>query len=457
MTQQMTYPGHARAITVMGLPLVGGHLGQIAIGVSDTVMAGWYSVEALAAVTLASTYFFVLLIFGSGFAWGVMPLVAAFDAEGDEVGLRRATRMGMWLSMGFAVLALPLMIWSRPIMALMGQDQALADMVDGYLFIAAWGIFPALMVMVLKSYLAALERTQVVLWITLLAGVANVLANYAFIFGNWGAPELGVRGAAIASVTSHSVSLVAVVIYVLWKMPQHQMFVRLWRPDWEMLARVFRLGLPIGFTGLSEVGLFAASAVMMGWLGTVALAAHGIALQLASITFMVHLGISNVATIRAGNAYGRRDPAHLARGAITATVMSALVAVLTIFVFVMWPEPLINLFMQRDEPARDQILVIGVGLLAMASLFQLVDGAQAVALGILRGVQDTTVPMLLAGFSYWIVGMPASYLLGFVFDLDGVGVWLGLVFGLGVAAILLNARFWGSVLKRLGPTDPAAA
>jgi len=457
MTQQMTYPGHARAITVMGLPLVGGHLGQIAIGVSDTVMAGWYSVEALAAVTLASTYFFVLLIFGSGFAWGVMPLVAAFDAEGDEVGLRRATRMGMWLSMGFAVLALPLMIWSRPIMALMGQDQELADMVDGYLFIAAWGIFPALMVMVLKSYLAALERTQVVLWITLLAGVANVLANYAFIFGNWGAPELGVRGAAIASVTSHSVSLVAVVIYVLWKMPQHQMFVRLWRPDWEMLARVFRLGLPIGFTGLSEVGLFAASAVMMGWLGTVALAAHGIALQLASITFMVHLGISNVATIRAGNAYGRRDPAHLARGAITATVMSALVAVLTIFVFVMWPEPLINLFMQRDEPARDQILVIGVGLLAMASLFQLVDGAQAVALGILRGVQDTTVPMLLAGFSYWIVGMPASYLLGFVFDLEGVGVWLGLVFGLGVAAILLNARFWGSVLKRLGPTDPAAA
>ena len=457
MTQQMTYPGHARAITVMGLPLVGGHLGQIAIGVSDTVMAGWYSVEALAAVTLASTYFFVLLIFGSGFAWGVMPLVAAFDAEGDEVGLRRATRMGMWLSMGFAVLALPLMIWSRPIMALMGQDQALADMVDGYLFIAAWGIFPALMVMVLKSYLAALERTQVVLWITLLAGVANVLANYAFIFGNWGAPELGVRGAAIASVTSHSVSLVAVVVYVLWKMPQHQMFVRLWRPDWEMLARVFRLGLPIGFTGLSEVGLFAASAVMMGWLGTVALAAHGIALQLASITFMVHLGISNVATIRAGNAYGRRDPAHLARGAIMATVMSALVAVVTVFVFVMWPEPLINLFMQRDEPAREQILAIGVALLAMASLFQLVDGAQAVALGILRGVQDTTVPMILAGFSYWIVGMPASYLLGFVFDLEGVGVWLGLVFGLGVAAILLNARFWGSVLKRLGPTAPTAA
>jgi len=448
---KMTYAGHARAITIMGLPLVGGHLGQVAIGVTDTVMVGWYSVEGLAAVTLASTYFFVLLIFGSGFAWGVMPMVAAFDAEGDEVGLRRATRMGLWLSLGFALLALPLFIWSGPIMGLMGQEPELAEMVRQYLMIAGWGIIPALLVMVLKSYLAALERTQVVFWITIFSAVVNALANYMFIFGNWGAPELGVRGAAIASLTSHSASLLAVVIYVLKAMPEHQIFVRLWRPDWEMLARVFRLGLPIGVTGLSEVGLFAASAVMMGWLGTIALAAHGIALQLASITFMIHLGISNVATIRAGNAFGRRDPAHLVRGAVTATTMSLLVAAATIVGFVLWPEPLINAFMQRDEPARDQILAVGVGLLAMAALFQLVDGAQAVALGLLRGVQDTKVPMILAGISYWVVGIPASYLFGFMLGLNGIGVWLGLVVGLGVAALLLNARFWTTTLKALMP------
>jgi|TARA_R110000850_G_scaffold31902_3_gene87548 MATE family, multidrug efflux pump len=448
---KMTYAGHARAITIMGLPLVGGHLGQVAIGVTDTVMVGWYSVEGLAAVTLASTYFFVLLIFGSGFAWGVMPMVAAFDAEGDEVGLRRATRMGLWLSLGFALLALPLFIWSGPIMGVMGQEPELAEMVRQYLMIAGWGIIPALLVMVLKSYLAALERTQVVFWITIFSAVVNALANYMFIFGNWGAPELGVRGAAIASLTSHSASLLAVVIYVLKAMPEHQIFVRLWRPDWEMLARVFRLGLPIGVTGLSEVGLFAASAVMMGWLGTIALAAHGIALQLASITFMIHLGISNVATIRAGNAFGRRDPAHLVRGAVTATTMSLLVAAATIVGFVLWPEPLINAFMQRDEPARDQILAVGVGLLAMAALFQLVDGAQAVALGLLRGVQDTKVPMILAGISYWVVGIPASYLFGFMLGLNGIGVWLGLVVGLGVAALLLNARFWTTTLKALMP------
>tara|TARA_R110002072_G_scaffold32632_1_gene99342 strand:+ start:596 stop:1921 length:1326 start_codon:yes stop_codon:yes gene_type:complete len=435
----------------MGLPLIGGHLGQVAIGVTDTVMVGWYSVEGLAAVTLASTYFFVLLIFGSGFAWGVMPMVAAFDAQGDEVGLRRATRMGLWLSLGFALLALPLFIWSRPIMGLMGQEPELAEMVRQYLMIAGWGIIPALLVMVLKSYLAALERTQVVFWITIFSAMVNVLANYVFIFGNWGAPELGVRGAAIASLTSHSASLLAVVVYVLKAMPEHQIFVRLWRPDWEMLARVFRLGLPIGVTGLSEVGLFAASAVMMGWLGTIALAAHGIALQLASITFMIHLGISNVATIRAGNALGRRDPAHLVRGAIAATTMSLLVAAATIVGFVLWPEPLIDAFMQSEEPARDQILAVGAGLLAMAALFQLVDGAQAVALGLLRGVQDTKVPMILAGISYWLVGIPVSYLLGFTMGLNGIGVWLGLVVGLGVAALLLNARFWGTTLKALIP------
>lgn len=451
MTMKMTYAGHVRAITIMGLPLIGGHLGQVAIGVTDTVMVGWYSVEGLAAVTLASTYFFVLLIFGSGFAWGVMPMVAAFDAQGDEVGLRRATRMGLWLSLGFALLALPLFIWSRSIMGLMGQEPELAEMVRQYLMIAGWGIIPALLVMVLKSYLAALERTQVVFWITIFSAMVNVLANYVFIFGNWGAPELGVRGAAIASLTSHSASLLAVVVYVLKAMPEHQIFVRLWRPDWEMLARVFRLGLPIGVTGLSEVGLFAASAVMMGWLGTIALAAHGIALQLASITFMIHLGISNVATIRAGNALGRRDPAHLVRGAIAATTMSLLVAAATIVGFVLWPEPLIDAFMQSEEPARDQILAVGVGLLAMAALFQLVDGAQAVALGLLRGVQDTKVPMILAGISYWLVGIPVSYLLGFTMGLNGIGVWLGLVVGLGVAALLLNARFWGTTLKALIP------
>lgn len=457
MRKVMTYPEHGRAILTLGLPLIGGHLAQTAIGVTDTVMLGWYGVEALAAVTLGTTVFFVLFIFGSGFAWAVMPMVASLHAEGDEVGLRRTTRMGLWLSAGFAVLALPALIWSEPILLALGQTEVLAARAGAYLRVAGFGIVPALLVMVLKSYLAALERTQVVLWITVLSALVNALANYAFIFGNWGAPELGITGAALASVATHVVALVGIVIYARRVLPEHALFQRLWRPDWQMLTRVFRLGWPIGLTSLSEVGLFAASALMMGWLGTVPLAAHGIAIQLASVTFMVHVGLSNAATIRAGNAYGRHDPPHMKKGALVVTGMSLAMAAATIALFLLLPEPLLSLFMEKGEPQRVQILAIGTGLLAMAALFQLVDGAQVIALGLLRGVQDTRVPMIFAAVSYWGVGLPCSYLFGFVFGLEGIGVWLGLVVGLGLAGMLLSVRFWGVALRRLTAAEQVAA
>lgn len=449
MLKVMTTSAHARAIAVLGLPLIGGHLAQMSIGVTDTVMLGWYGVEALAAVTLASTYFFVLFIFGSGFAMAVMPMVASYQAEGDETSIRRATRMGLWLSFGFALLALPLMIFAAPILRLMGQEEAIVVSGASYLSIAGWGILPALFVMVLKSYLAALERTQVVLWITLLAAIVNGLVNYALIFGNWGAPEMGVAGAATASLCTQIVSLIGVVAYVRIYLPEHDLFRRLWGADWDMLKKVFRLGWPISITVLSEVGLFAASAVMMGWLGTIPLAAHGVALQLASLTFMVHLGLGNAGTVRAGNAYGRSDAPHLARGALVVTAMSLAFSVVTVAFFFLFPEFFIGIFILADDPARAEILQIGVGILFMAGLFQLVDGTQAVALGVLRGVQDTRLPMVYAAISYWGIGMPCSYLLGFTYGLDGIGVWAGLGIGLAVAAVLLNLRFWRTVLPAI--------
>lgn len=438
----MSYPAHTRAILVLGLPLIGGHLGQIAIGVTDTMMVGWYGVTELAALTAAGSWFFVLFLMGSGFAWAVMPMVASYHAEGDDTNVRRATRMGLWLSLGFAALAMPLMLWSEPILLALGQTEAVSRLGAEYLNIAGWGIFPALILMTIKSYLAALERTQIVFWITALAALTNVLANYALIFGEWGAPEMGIRGAALASVVTQVVMVVGVLVYAVVALPEHSLFVRLWRADWDMLDRVFRLGMPIGVTSLSEVGLFAASAFMMGWLGEIPQAAHGIALQLASITFMVHLGLSNVATIRAGNAYGRADVAHMERGAWVVTGLSVATSLATIVLFLALPEPLISVFIGRDVDARAEILSIGVVLLAMAALFQLVDGAQVIALGLLRGVQDTTVPMVLAAVSYWVIGIPCSYVLAFVLGWGGVGVWLGLVFGLSFAGVALMIRFW---------------
>lgn len=438
----MSYAGHLRALLVLGLPLVGGHVAQFAISLTDAVMMGWYSVEALAAVTLAGTCFFVLFIFGSGFAQAVMPLVASQFAEGDDVKIRRTTRMGLWMSFFYAWIALPVFWWSEPILLSLGQTADVAADAQTYLRIAGWGIVPALGVMVMKSYLAALERTQVVLWVTLSAAVLNGLLNYALIFGNWGAPELGLRGSAIASLSVQIFSLLVIIGYALRALPHHALLNRLWRPDWDAFFLVGRMGVPIGFTMLAEVGLFAAATLMMGWLGTIPLAAHGVALNLASATFMIHLGLANAATVRAGNAMGRRDVDHLARGARVVIVLSMVIALLTIAVFVLFPNPLISLFLDPLEPNRTQIMAVGAGLLFMAGVFQLVDAAQVMALGLLRGLHDTRHPMIYAAFSYWVIGVPCSYLLGFTFGFGGVGIWAGLAIGLGFAAVLMMVRFW---------------
>ena len=448
--ETITYKAHIRAILALGLPLIGGHLAQFAIGLTDAVMLGWYGVEALAAITLAGTFFFVLFLMGSGFAWAVMPMVAAFAAEDDETSLRRVTRMGLWLSVLFAALSMPLLWFSEPILLALGQDSGVAADAAAYLRVAGWGIFPALLVMVIKSYLAAMERTQIVLWTLVVAAVVNGVANWALIFGNWGAPELGLTGAAIASIVTQGVSLLGVVIYAVLIFPQHKLFRRLWRPDWEMFARVFRLGLPIGLTSLSEVSLFAASAMMMGWLGTVPLAAHGVAVQLASGAFMVHMGLSNAATVRAGTAFGLGDRAEMARGGHAVIGLSLAAALVTIAAFLIFPEPLIAVFLEDGDPAAPEIIATGIGLLAVAALFQLVDGAQVIALGLLRGVQDTRQPMIIAALSYWAVGMPASYILGFPLGLGGIGIWLGLVAGLACAGVLLMLRFWRKSIRSVG-------
>jgi MATE family multidrug resistance protein len=442
---RLSYSGHARAVLALGLPLMGSHIAQLSITLTDAMMMGWYDVEALGAQVLASEIFFVLFIFGAGFAWAVMPMVAAAQAAGEETQVRRVTRMGGWASIGFGIAILPVMLWSETILLALGQQEVIAALAGAYLRIAGWGLVPALLVMVLKSYLAAQERTQVVLWVTVAAVGLNMVLNYALIFGNLGMPELGIRGAAIASVLVNLASFGVLAIYAARHLPHHALFVRVWRPDWEALGRVFRLGWPIGVTSLLESSLFLASTVMMGWIGTLELAAHGIAMMAASVTFMLHLDLSNAATVRAGQAFGRRDPQGLRDGGKVVVVMSALIALATVALFLTIPEPIISAFMKPDEPDRIAVLAVGVSLLAAAALFQLVDAAQVLALGLLRGVQDTRVPMLIAAFSYWAVGIPMSYLLGFTFGLGGVGIWLGLAVGLAFAGVFLMLRFWGRV------------
>jgi MATE family multidrug resistance protein len=442
MTASSGYAAHLRATLALGLPLIGSHVAQFSISLTDAMMLGWYDVAALAGEVLGGSLFFVLFIMGSGFAWAVMPMVATAAGSGEEAQVRRVTRMGLWMSVGFGLMSLPLFLVSERLFLQAGQAPEVAALAQRYLTIAGFGIVPALVVMVLKGYLAALERARIVLWVTLAAVAVNALGNYALIFGHWGLPELGIRGAALSSIMVNLVSMAALVAYAIRATPEHALFQRLWRPDWEAFGRVFRLGWPIGLTSLAEVGLFAASSVMMGWLGTLALAAHGIALQIASVVFMVHLGLSNAATIRAGRALGLDDRIGLRRGAGAALILSAIAVALTIVLFLAVPGPLIALFLDPDSTDRDAVIALGTGFLAAAALFQLADAAQVMALGLLRGVQDTRAPMVMAGISYWLVGMPIGYFLGFGLDWGGIGVWLGLASGLALAALLMMSRFW---------------
>lgn len=439
-----TYSQHARALLGLGLPIIGSHLAQMALHVTDTILLGWYSVDALAAVVLGGSFFFVLFILGSGFGIAVMGMVASALGRGDETQVRRETRMGLWLSILFSLLTVPVFTYSGPILLFAGQDPDVARLAQAFLRIAGLGMMPALLIMVLKSYLAALERTQVVLWVTLSGVVLNFLVGYAFIFGHWGAPEWGVRGAALASLSTQCLTFVLLALYANFAAASRRfrLFQRFWRPDWQIFLRVFRLGIPVGLTGLAESGLFVAASVMMGWIGTVALAAHGIAMEIAALAFMVHLGLSNAATVRIGRAEGERDIAGMRAAALTATGLSLGFGILMVVLFLSLPHPLIGLFLDRNKPEAAEILRFGTILLSMAALFQIFDAMQVIGLGLLRGVQDTRAPMWIAVFSYWLIGVPVSYLLAFPLGFGGAGLWFGLAVGLAAAAVLLMARYW---------------
>ncbi|WP_417625612.1 MATE family efflux transporter [Pararhodobacter aggregans] len=444
---QTGFLANARSVLVLGLPLVGSHVAQFLLHVTDTVMLGWYTVTDLAAGALGATVFFVIFTLGMGFAQAVMPMVATAAAAGDDTEVRRVTRMGIWLSLAFAAVALPLFLLSGSLLAALGQEPDVALVGGGYLSIVGFGLAPALVAMVMKSYLAALGRTQVVLWATIAGVFVNIGVNWLLIFGNFGFPELGARGAAVASVLVQIVTLVVLMVYAisLPSLKHYQLLVRFWRPDWVALRRVNALGLPIGLALLAETGLFAASAVMMGWLGKNTLAAHSIALEITALFFMVHLGLSNAATVMVGRARGRGDVAALRSGALAAVVLSLGFALTTIFVYWIFAEQMVGLFLKPDDPERPAIIPLGVTLLMVAALFQFADSGQVMAMGLLRGIQDTKQPMVIAAVSYWLVGLPCGYGLGFLLGWEGVGIWLGLVMGLTTAALALHVRFWRAV------------
>jgi MATE family multidrug resistance protein len=439
----LSWTGHIRATFVLGIPLIGAQLAQMAIHVTDTVMVGWLGAPELAATVLATQAFFLFYIFGSGFALAVMPVAAQAHGRGDERGVRRAVRMGMWVIIVYsAVIMIPLWL-TETILLAFGQVEDTAALAGDYMRVAQWAMLPSLLIMALRSYLSALERAQIVLWATVAGTLLNAVLNYAFIFGNFGAPRMGVVGAAVASLGTNLLSCLLLLLYCMLKqeLRRYELMVRFWKPDWQAFFEVLKLGWPIGAMILAEAGLFAAASVMIGWIGTIELAAHGIALQLAGIAFMFPLGLSSAATVRVGNACGRGDMIGLSRAGTVAT--GASVAISLVFASLFWTMPhiLIGWFLDENNPDAGEVVRHAVPLLAVAAAFQLFDGLQAIGGGLLRGLKDTRMPMLFALISYWAIGMSAAYVFAFPAGMGAVGIWWGLALGLLVAATLLNLRY----------------
>ncbi len=445
-----SWGGEFRALLTLGWPLVIAQLAQIALITTDVIMTGWLGPRFLAAAALANALFIALQLFGLGLTDAVAPLVAQALGAGDRRSVRRTVRQGLWLALGTAILLLPV-IWNiAPLYRLIGEDPALIVMSDRFVYFVVWMIVPTFLISVLRGFLSAHGDTRIILWITLAGVVVNALGDYALILGNWGMPRLELAGAGISTTLVSLVMLGLTIAYIQLhrRYRRYHIFHRLFDADWPRLRELLRVGLPIGFIRLAEVLLFTSAALLQGLLGVDEVAAHAVALQLASISFMVPLGLSIAATVRVGRAYGEGDREGVRRAGWMAFVLTVLFMAGTGICFELFPRSLVSLFLNPDNPANTRAISLAASYVLVAGIFQIVDGTQVAMSGALRGLSDTRVPLVIALFGYWLVGFPVSYVLGFLLGLRGVGIWWGLASGLAVVGVLLAIRF--ALRDRLG-------
>jgi MATE family multidrug resistance protein len=439
----MSWGGEVRATLLLAWPLVVAQIATMALHTTDVIMMGWLGPQFLASGTLATAYLYPFFLFGMGVLTAVSPMIAQAIGARQFRSVRRSTRQGLWMAVVLAALMIPLVLQAERVFLLTGQDPANAALAQSYLNHAVWLFIPGLLFMVLRSLVSAHGLTAIVLWATLVGIVVNAAGNYVLMFGHFGFPRLELRGAGITTSVVHAAMFLLLLAYAAShrRLKRYAILIRFWKPDWPRFFGILRLGTPIGLMMAAEVGMFTAAAILMGWLGTDELAAHAVALQLAAITFMVPLGISQATTIRVGLAHGRRHRADIAKAGWASIGLAAGFMGFAALTFWLIPEALINLFLDARRPENAAPIALAVGYLSIAALFQLVDGAQVAAAAALRGISDTKVPMLIALAGYWACGLPVAWYLGFPAGLQGTGVWLGLASGLAFTAVVLMIRF----------------
>lgn len=434
-----------RATVALAWPLVITNLAQTGMTATDVLMMGHLGPEAVAAGALGTNLYFGLLIFGIGLMSAAAPMIAV------ELGrnrfavheLRRTFRQGLWASL---VISLPmwLILWQgERVLLLFGQNPVLAHEAGIYLRHLQWGLFPFFLYLVLRSFFAAMQRPGASMIAVCLAFLFNILANWCLMFGHFGFPALGLAGSGIATSLSSVLMFGALAVVVFWdrRFRRYHLFGRFWQADWKRWREFWAIGLPIGATLLFEVSIFNAAVFLMGLISTTALAAHAIAIQIASLAFMIPMGISQAATVRVGVNFGAKDHDNVALAGLSSFLLAEGIMCLTALIMVLAPTSLIGAFLELRAPENAPVITLAISYLAIAALFQIADGAQVVGAGMLRGLHDTKIPMIYALTGYWGIGFPLAVILGFFTPLSGVGIWLGLASGLAIVAVLMLRRW----------------
>mgnify|MGYP003422865186 FL=1 len=422
----------------LAYPVIIGQLGVIMMGVVDSIMVGRLGPVPLAAASLGNSLIFIILIIGIGSSIVISPLVAIL------VGGNRFSECGTYFRQSLAVnIALSLVMIIIILLGvnfiyLLNQPAEIIEQAIVYMGIVGLSALPLMIYQTYKQFIEGLSVMKPAMIIALLANFINAFANWVLIFGELGFPKLCIAGAAWATFASRVFMAAAIMFYVMRneKFKQYDVNFHFRGLDFKIIKKILRLGLPSGFQYFFEVGAFSFAVIMIGWIGANELAAHQIAINLASISFMAVLGISQAASIRVGNAMGEQSVSKIRKAGFTGIFLGASIMSLAGLTFI-----LLNNFLPTLYIDDEAVISIASRLIIIAALFQLSDGTQAVGIGVLRGLTDIKGPTIITFVAYWIISLPIAYLLAFNFNLGVDGVWIGLLIGLTASAILLTLRF----------------
>ncbi|MCC2546687.1 MATE family efflux transporter [Hymenobacter sp. BT175] len=430
---------HIRPTLLLAYPVVLSQLGHILVSVVDSVVVGQTGKVPLAAVSLSVSVGTVVMVLGLGLTMGITPLVAAADGKRDVNALGDLLVGGVQLSVLAGLLLAGLGFAIAPLLHLLDQPAEVVALARPWVRVLFMSMLPLMVFQGFKQFAEGLGLTRQAMYLSILANVLNAVLCYALVFGNWGAPRMGMIGAAWATLFSRVLMAALMATYVL-RAPRLQPY-REAAGHWlelhgPSLRRLVGLGAPIGVQMMFEMGAFSFSAIMIGWLGTTSLAAHQIAINVASITYMAASGIGAAATIRVGRLRGLGDPEGARQAGFTSYLLIFLLMSGAGLVLVA-ARQYIPLFYNHD-PA---VVAQAATLLLIAALFQVSDGLQVVGLGALRGLEDVKIPSVVALLAYWAVGLPFGYFLAFPLRMGATGVWMGLLTGLTLVALALLWRF----------------